>query len=133
MEENIMIEVSEQGSIKNCPTLNKWLIDCFEEILEKVKCTDIIRENTGTIVEHDEQQVRIDMQMYKTCTDDTYGEGTMYNIQAQLAGKGKTTFACVLVRYFNHSSGEEGEIIKAFKNAMRDSCNGKKKYVLTIA
>ena len=128
-----MIEVSEQGSIKNCPTLNKWLIDCFEEILEKVKYTDIIRENTGTIVKHDEQQVRIDMQMYKTCTDDTYGEGTMYNIQAQLAGKGKTTFACVLVRYFNHSSGEEGEIIKAFKNAMRDSSKGKKKYVLTIA
>lgn len=128
-----MIEVSEQGSIKDCPTLNKRLIDCFEEILEKVVYTDIIRENTGTIVENDEQQVRIDMQMYKSIKHNTYGEGTMYNIQAQLAGKGKTTFACVLVQYFNHSSGEEDEIIKAFKNAMRSSCNGKTIYVLTIA
>lgn len=128
-----MIEVSEQGSIEDCPNLNNRLINCFEEILEKVKYTDIIRESTGTIVQDKGKQVRIDMQMYKTCTDDTYGEGTMYNLQAQLAGKGKTTFACVLVRYFNHSSGEEGDIIKAFKNAMINSCNEKTIYVLTIA
>lgn len=127
-----MIKVSEQGSIEDCPTLNNRLIDCFEEILEKVKYTDIIRESTGTIVTDENKRVRIDMQMYKTCTDDTYGEGTMYNIQAQLAGKGKTTFACVLVNYYKSNNETDTDIMNKFYDAMRKSCNSKMIYALDI-
>lgn len=127
-----MIKVSEQGSIEDCPTLNKRLIDCFEEILEKVKYTDIVREKPGTIVENDEQQVRIDMQMYKSIKHNTYGEGTMYNIQAQLAGKGKTTFACVLVNYYKSNNETDTDIMNKFYDAMRKSCNSKMIYALDI-
>lgn len=127
-----MIKVSEQGSIEDYPTLNNRLIGCFEEILEKVMYTDIIRESTGTIVTDENKRVRIDMQMYKSIKHDIYGDGMMYNIQAQLGIDGNSSFACVLVNYYKSNNETDTNIMNKFYDAMRKSCNSKMIYALDI-
>lgn len=127
-----MIHVSEQSDIKNCPNLNNKLIDCFEEILEKVKYTDIVREKPGTIVTDEKKRVRIDMQMCKSIKHNTYGDGIMYNIQAQLGIDGNSSFACVLVNFYKNNNETAEKIINTFRDAMRKSYNSKMIYALDI-